>query len=118
MIEIAQKEYALTKLTHTKLKVIEFVISNYLLSFNSHENTTEIASKISILIDFYHRTLKRKIDKRFPSETYKVKFQYHEAIVIVEAFILYQTENFGVDTQQHNLAIIDKLKTNLHRQIV
>jgi hypothetical protein len=119
MIPVAlQKEYKLTKLPHSKLKVIEAVMSYYLLSFSHEDYTDEILEKLSVLVHIWDKKLKSKINKRFPSETTSLKFMYHEAKLMIEVFVKFKLETYNIEEHKLNNAIVENLKTTLHRQVV
>ena len=94
------------------------VLSYYYLSFNPEEYTDEIKKNLSIIVTFWHTQLKPKINKQFPSKTCKVKFKYHEALVMIDAFLKFQRETFGLEEHNLNNAIIEIFKIQLHKQIV
>jgi len=105
----------LTKIPHSKLKVFTEVISKYTLSFNPEELTDIDKCYISIAHTFFDTKVKRELLNRFPSKTHTIKFLYHEAFIIVKAFLVYQNIT---SIQEYNYSVVEAFKIDLYKQLL
>ncbi len=109
------EQIKLTKIPHSKLKAIEVVIAEYIMSFPPEDLTDEVKDKLSIITAFYHNKLKSKVNSHFPSETHKLKFYFHEARVMVDAFLSYQNNH---NVSELNYSIVENFKIDLYKQLM
>ncbi|MAB38935.1 MAG: hypothetical protein CL528_00435 [Aequorivita sp.] len=69
--------------------------------------------RLSIATELYY-DLKKQMDKRFPSETYKIPLELHHAIVLQTALLRF----VGNTEDDFKRAAIDIVKNNLNAEIV